>query len=784
MAPHNLSFVAVTLAALSSQAFAAPPDPESIQKQNTGKINIIEEVLVTARKVEESLQDIPLAVTAFNSEQLANQGATNISDLQYQVPSLVFSQTATSSFSPLISMRGQTQGTIAISVDPSVGVYVDGVYLSGTAGLMGNSLQDLQQVEVLKGPQGTLFGRNTTGGAIQLMTKLPTQALEGEISGGIGNYDQSNVNGVLNIPLVADKLALRLLAGNSKRDGFAYDSKRNTDVGGQEIQTLRGTLQYTPNEEFTAIFRTDSVDGKDNGLLTRLVYVDPNVARGALMEGSINLTGENTAEGQAAALAHLQARINSDPFDVAYNTDTYSKINTENYSLTMSYDFGSMELTSISALRKTIDNRLYEVDTTDIINFAAQTDIKLDQLTQELQLTGIALDDQINYVAGLYYYKLDGSEHGFTRQFTNLTNGQYQVTEADLQTTSSAAYGQLTYRMTDRARLTGGARYTSERKVINALGGSGNNDTPFTCSLPPDLNPDLIKCNVRVPNDESNISYLLAVDYDLSDNALAYFRTARAFKSGGVNQRIIGDSPLAGNRLLPEKVTDYEIGLKADWLDQRLRTNVAYYHSVYKDIQRSAVACTDTQCSSVLFNAASATIDGVEIELQAQATEHLNLGFTSAFTKPKYDKFNSGGIDNSRENFLEVPEWTYSLSAAYAHEVSYGEWHYQLDWSWRSEMDMAPQDYPGGIRLVGGTPTANGPGTPDSIRIQSAYGLLNANISLKLHDPNVEIRAFVKNLLDEEYYSHALGNVNAGLGLAIASPGNPSVYGIEMSYSF
>ncbi|MFT4919066.1 MAG: iron complex outermembrane receptor protein, partial [Zhongshania aliphaticivorans] len=342
MAPHNLSFVAVTLAALSSQAFAAPPDPESIQKQNSGKIGIIEEVLVTARKVEESLQDIPLAVTAFNSKQLANQGATNISDLQYQVPSLVFSQTATSSFSPLISMRGQTQGTIAISVDPSVGVYVDGVYLSGTAGLMGNSLQDLQQVEVLKGPQGTLFGRNTTGGAIQLMTKLPTQALEGEISGGIGNYDQSNVNGVLNIPLVADKLALRLLAGNSKRDGFAYDSKRNTDVGGQEIQTLRGTLQYTPNEEFTAIFRTDSVDGKDNGLLTRLVYVDPNVARGALMEGSINLTGENTAEGQAAALAHLQARINSDPFDVAYNTDTYSKINTENYSLTMSYDFGSM----------------------------------------------------------------------------------------------------------------------------------------------------------------------------------------------------------------------------------------------------------------------------------------------------------------------------------------------------------------------------------------------------------------------------------------------------------
>ncbi|NHN38255.1 TonB-dependent receptor [Pseudomaricurvus alcaniphilus] len=770
-------------AAIAASAPAAAADNRH-QDYQVNQRHSIEEVTVNARKVEESLQDIPLAVTAFNAEQLKNQGVTNIAELQYQVPSLVFSQTATSSFSPLVSMRGQTQGTIAISVDPSVGVYVDDVYLSGTAGLMGNALLDLQQVEVLKGPQGTLFGRNTTGGAVSLATRLPTRELEGEITAGAGNYGSHNLHGLVNIPLIDDILAVRLVAGNSSRDGYGRDRERDTDVGAQKIKTLRGTLLYTPNDAFTAVLRADAVDGDDNGLLTRLVYIDPNVARGSLMEGSINLSGENTAAGQAAALQHLQDRINSNPFEVAYNTDVYSKIDTENYSLTMSYDFGDVQLKSITATRETLDSRLYEVDTTDIINFAAQTDIELDQLTQELQVTGAAFKQQMNYVAGLYYYELDGTEHGFTRQFTNLTNGQYQVTQAHLETRSEAAYGQVTYNLTDALRLTGGLRYTHERKVINALGGSGSNVAPFTCSLPLALNPDLVACNVKVPNSENNLSYLLAADYDLSDNTLVYFRTARGYKSGGVNQRIIGNSPLAGNRLLPEKVTDFEVGLKADLLAQRLRTNIAYYRSLYKDIQRSAVACTGTQCSSVLFNAASATIDGLEIEVRALLADNFDLGFTAAYTKPEYDSFTSGGIDNSAENFLEVPEWTYSLSAAYTQALAFGELHLQLDWSWRAEMDMAPQDYPGGIRLVGGVPTANGPGTPDDIRIQPEYGLLNANISLKLDEPNLEIRAYGKNLLDEEYYSHALGNVNAGLGLSIATPGNPTTFGVDLTLRF
>lgn len=750
---------------------------------NTDRYREIESITVTARKVEESAQDVPLSLSAFNGQQLKNQGVQEITDIQYQVPSLVFSQTATSSFSPLVSMRGQTQGTIAISVDPSVGVYVDGVYLTGTAGLGSYTNLDIQRVEVLKGPQGTLFGRNSTGGAVSLYTQTPTQELEGEISTRQGNYGYQEYSGVVNVPLVDNILAARFAGMTSTRDGYGVDHNRDVDVGSQDLSTLRGSFLLTPNERFSALLRLDTTDGDDNGLLTHPLYIDPEVAIPSLSEGSINLTGSNTPEGRDLAAAYFQDLIDSDPFDVRYNTDTFSKIDTENYSLTLDYHFDAFDIKSISGWRHTDDRRRYEIDTTDIINFASVTEVNLDQFTQELQLTGLALDDKLKYVVGAYYYELDGNEKGTAQQFTNLTGGLYQVTEAHLDTKSYAGFSQLSYALTDDLQITAGLRYTWEEKIINALGGSGSDSVAFTCSLPEALDPDLTSCNVRVPHDEENLSYSLALDYHIKEDVMAYIRTARSFKSGGVNQRIIGNNPLSANPLESEQVTDYEIGLKADWLDGKLRTSAAYYHSLYDNIQRSAVTCAGVSCSSVLFNAAQGTIDGVELELVAIPVTGLRLAATAAYTHPQYDEFESGGIDNAQENFLEVPEWTYSLSAGYVYPLPYADLRGQLDWSWRSEMDMAPQDYPGGIRLVGGVPTANGPGTPDNLRIQPSYGLLNALVAVEFNQ-GYEVRVYAKNLLNESYWSHALGNVNGGLGLAIATPGAPRTYGVELKYSF
>lgn len=762
---------ALTFMASAAQAQAVQAEPVQL-----------EDIVVTARKVEERAQEVPIAITALSGAQLAQRGVQRISDLQYSVPSLVFSQTATSSFSPLVSLRGQTQGTIAISVDPSVGVYVDGVYLSGTAGLMSDSLVDIDRVEVLKGPQGTLFGRNTTGGAISFSTRLPTYAFEGQLTAGVGNYDRRMANGVLNLPL-SDWAALRLVGSWSTRDGYGYDEARKVNVGDQDLQSLRAALRLNPTDQLEVIVRGDWTSGEDNGLLVHPLYVVANPALPLIRDAAIGGFGADTPENRLAAIEAYQERIAMDPFRVRYNTPVFSTIDTANASLQVSYDFGDFQLKSITAIRNTKDQRLYEVDATDLVQFTSLTTIHLEQFTQEVQVTGVALDDRLTYAAGVFYYDLEGDEHSFGVQFGNLTNGGYQITAADVTDESWAVYGQATYALTDTVKVTGGLRYTDETKTVDALGGSGANATaPFNCLLPAALNPDLTTCRAFVETSGDDVSYTVAVDWSPRENLLLYARTGRGYKAGTINQRIIGANPISANKVAPEEVTDYELGVKSDWFDKRLRINADVYRSNYENIQRSSVICT-TGCSSVLQNAAEAVIDGAELEVTALPLAGLSLGLTAAYTDPEYERYTSGGLDNRRERFLEVPEWTYSVSAGYSHYTSVGKLHGQLDWSWRSEMDMAPQDYPGGIRVVGGVPQATGPGTPDSIRIQDAYGLLGATLSLDIDQYDATVRLWGSNLLDERYYSHALGNANA-LGATIGTPGAPRTYGLDVTMRF
>lgn len=744
---------------------------------------MLEEIVVTARKVRESVQTVPIAISAMSGDQMLRQGVQSVADIQYTVPSLVFSQTATSSFSPLVSLRGQTQGTIAISVDPSVGVYFDGVYLPGTTGLMSDMLLDIDRVEVLKGPQGTLFGRNTTGGAISINTKAPTGSVEGQATIGIGDYGRRIASGVINVPLVANKVNMRLVAGISERDGYGEDIGRKVNVGDQNLSSVRGALALTPIEGLEIVLRGDWTKGKDNGLLIHPRYIVTDPTLSIVRDAAIGKFGADNAANRLAAIAAYQKEAASDPFSVSYNTAGYNKVEVGGGSITASYDFGSAQLKSITSLRSTDDNRLYDVDASELSSFDSKTDISIRQFSQELQVTGSLADSRLKYAAGLYYYDFDGSESSLGTQFGYLTNGGYQLTAADVKTKSVAGYGQVTYALTSAINLTGGLRYTDEERSVNALGGAGANQAAaFVCQLPAALNPDLAKCRALVKVSGDNLSYTAAADWTLSPGVMLYFRTARGYKSGTVNQRIIGSNPLAGNKVLPEDVTDYEIGFKSDWLGRRFRVNADLYQSDYNNIQRSSVVCAPG-CTSVFQNAANATIKGAELETSLIPFDGALLGATAAYTYPDYQKYVSGGLDNSREKFLEVPRWTYSINAGYTHPMAFGDLSGNIGWSWRSAMDMAPQDYPGGIRVVGGVPQANGPGTPDAYRIQSAYGLLNASLTLHIDAWGADLRAYSNNLLDKRYFSHMLGNANS-LGIAVATPGAPRTFGLDLTVHF
>jgi iron complex outermembrane receptor protein len=771
LASNGAAMAAAT--ATAAQAPAAAPNAEP---------TAIEEVIVTARKIEENAQTVPIAITALSGDQLERRGVQRVMDLQYVVPGLVFSQTATSSFSPLVSLRGQTQGTIAITTDPSIGVYVDGVYLSGTAGLASDTLLDIDRVEVLKGAQGTLFGRNTTGGAISFFTKLPTDQFEAQITGGLGSDNRQLLNGVLNLPFAGGKAGLRLVAGTYSRDGFGFDTRRNVRVGDQDIDTFRATLKWNPVDQVEVILRADWVDGQDNGNLVHPLYIVPNPALPVVGDAAVGLTGAApTAASRLAAIAAYQALVARDPFSVAYNTPTFDTVNTANTSLTIAYDFGPVQFKSISAMRRTKDQRNYEVDASDLILFTSFTDIHLEQFTQEFQLTGLAFNDRLKFATGAFFYDLGGSESSRGYQFGNLLNGNYSLTDARVKNQSWAVYGQATLAVTDTVNLTGGLRYTKETRKAADLGGGGSNAAPFGCTLPAIYNPTP-DCRVHIKLADDNVSYTLAADWTPTPGVMVYARTARGYKSGAANGRITGATPLAGATVLPEDVTDYEVGVKADLLDRRLRVNADAYRSKYNNIQRSTVICTPA-CTSYLQNAAKATIDGVEFEATAVPIRGLQLGIAAAYTNPEYKRYLSGGLDNSRERFLEVPKWTYSLSAGYTLPTAFGDLRGQVDWAWRSSMDMAPQDYPGNIIVVAGVPTAAGVGTPDAIRIQDSYGLLNASLNLHVERYNADVKLFGANLLDEGYYSHALGNATA-LGVSIGTPGAPRTWGVDVTVRF
>lgn len=791
------ALVAAALIGAASPAQAEEAQPSqngsssSASARNTkdlgdGDANTIEDVVVTARKFEERAQAVPVSITALTGEQLEERGVQHVTDVQFSVPGLVFANTASSSFSPIVSMRGQTQGTLAISTDPSIGIYMDGVYLSGTTGLGGETMHDVARVEVLKGPQGTLFGRNTTGGAVSITTQAPIYDFEGQLTAGLGNYRRRAASAILNMPIVDEKLAVRLVASTSSHDGYGYDTARNVNVGDQDISNLRASVLFQPTTALQFVFRADWTSGKDNGLFAHPLYILNNPNTTAVQDAAVRLFGPGgnlAPANRSAALAAYQSLIALDRFKVRYNSPVFSGVETANYSMTATYDFGHAQLRSITASRRTKETKIYEIDGSDLILFDTFQPVHINQFTEELQLTGRAAGGRLTYAAGIFYYKLDGDDSNTNTQFAYLLNGLKTVTSAEVEAKSWATYVQGTYALTDSLNLTAGLRYTDETKSVYALGGTSSNAQPFTCSLPAALNPDLANCRVYVKTSGDNISYNLTADWSPVEQAMIYVRTARGFKSGTVNQRILGTNPLSGNIVQPEKVTDYEMGLKSDWLGGRLRINLAAYRSNYRDVQRQTIVCAPN-CTSVLLNAAQATIKGVELDIVARPAAGLELGFSGATIDARYKRYLSGGLDNTRERFLETPKFSYTVHAGYTMPTSVGELRGQLNWAWRSDLDLAPQDYPGSPQVGAGNIVAySNPGTPDSVRIQQGYGLLSGTLTLEIADHNATVRLFGNNLLNKKYISHALGLVGAA-GLAIGTPGAPRTFGVDLTVKF
>jgi iron complex outermembrane receptor protein len=346
-------------------------------------------------------------------------------------------------------------------------------------------------------------------------------------------------------------------------------------------------------------------------------------------------------------------------------------------------------------------------------------------------------------------------------------------TNARVATRSPAEYAQGTVALSPTVNVTAGVRWTSETKEVDPY-----RTNPTGCQVPAQYRiPG--ECLARFPTHDENLSYTVGPDWTIAPGIMLYAKTSRGFKSGGINQRVT-NNPLSVAYYRPEEAIDYELGIKSQWLENRLRINGAYYHTDYRDIQRTVTECAPT-CFSLTGNAARALIDGVELDATALPYRNLEIRVTGAFTDARYTEFEDAGIDQSFQRFPNTPRWTYSTSAAYTVPTHGGGVRGQLDWSWRGTADLSPEDSPGTVAIVNGAPTA-GPGTPDAYRIQRAFGLLNGQ--LKLDRTTYTIALYGRNILNAQYLSHMLGLVNAGLGYTFAVPGEPRTVGVEFRMAF
>ncbi|MEH6792106.1 TonB-dependent receptor [Parasphingorhabdus sp.] len=773
------SIVAIAVVIATGQAQAQTPanqeygeaDAELAQPQSG-----LDEIVVTARRRAESAQTVPISITAFSGEDLASQSAVKVNDVSRLTPNLFIGPPGSAPGGLVIGIRGQVQTDTIATLDPSVGIYVDGVYWARAQGANADLL-DIERVEVLKGPQGTLFGRNSTGGALNITTANPdTTSFSGVLQGRIGNFGQLDAMAVLNIPLVEDELAVRFAANKVNNDGFYRNTFLDTRLREDDTYTVRGKLLANIGPSLKMVVSYEHFDLGQAGNFTRLISSLPFPSAPefqALIE-----TGGSLTFGQFASPA--------DFYGAPLNVDSIETANTDTASLTLEYELGGATAKYIGSYRSVdSDTGTYDYDGTPINVLTPRNFNSTSQWTHELQLNGETFDDRFNYTLGGFLFREDGRDGGFTLSLPAINPNNPSETDGTIKTRSWAVFGQGTFRFTDAFSFTGGLRYSEDRKELD-LRSRANGVCSLSVGTPPVRIAPTAECLVHQERKDSSVSYLASLEYRVSDAILTYAKTSKGYRAGGFNLR--GTTPGTYGPFAPENVTDYEVGLKSEFLDRRVRLNVAAFYSDYSDIQRGVLVPNGVGgVATSTINAGKAEIKGLEVELTARPLEGLELGATLGITDAKYKEFLSscpvpfpttavvpcvnGTLDRSGEEFERTPKYTYSVTGSYTHPVPLGSATIRADYSFRSRTVQ-----------VGLTQTI----TPAAVPFisQEGFGLLNARLSWDIENPDLSLAVYGRNLTKTEYYAYQLDLASAGLGYYQGSPGIPRQYGLEATFRF
>jgi iron complex outermembrane receptor protein len=750
----------------------------------------LEEVIVTARKTDESLQTTPVAVTALTEADLTQQQVVQVSDLQRTTPSLSIGGAGTGPSSIVyMAIRGEAQNSPNSASDAAVGIYVDGVYLGRP--IVGNlGVLDVQRAEVLRGPQGTLFGRNTTGGALSIVTNQPTGEFEGYLKAGYGNYSDQLGEAVINLPIMGDELATRVAFRYTKHDGYYPNPVNGVDQAALDHDYAgRAQVRWAPSSvPLTLVVSADYDEMRDTGTPTALAGFNPDGQ--AFFPLIPLLTGLNPTD-YLVSNGNNYSHSFGDPRtpDAQINTP-FNRNKVKGVTANLDFDLGAAHVKSISAYRESSTGNSLDLDATPIRFISFISEYFQNQFSQELQVSG-KIADNFDVIGGVYYFRESGSEHSDSHTFGVLYDAGLSPVEpgidrnlADFEARSHAVFAQTNYHFTPTVRATVGYRYTwDDRDLIR----HGRRDIlgANTCQVGNRQEPcdDLKSASFGYP------AWTAGVDWQASDELFLYAKTSRASMAGGFNTRPVPAT--VSDSFQPETNQDVEIGAKADLFDRHLRTNLALFHAWQDNVQRivNTVVGTPPQPTQYVANSGKSRTYGAELEITALPWTGMEINASAAYLHAKYKKGSFretqlvGGVavevDRSDEPIPQAPQYTFNLGATQTLDVPFGSLQFHADYAWIDDRVY-----------TWATPAAQ---LSDAVKAQwdianslgviESYGLLNARIGLILDDPNIEFTVWGRNLTDEEYFTQ-LYDGYIGLGTAEKYQGNPRTYGMTVAYHF
>lgn len=701
----------------------------------------IEEIMVTAQKRQESVQDIPIAISAFSAETLEKLNVSSMYGLEQMTPGLVAGH---STGYAQTFVRGVGSTITFVGADSSTATYVDGYYLAFVAATM-QELYDAERVEILKGPQATLYGRNASGGAINYVSRRPnTEEAEGKVSLGYGSEDEKELKAYVTAP-ISDTLAFSASGLYRDRDSYINFTNPNQD---DSIKTwgFRTKLLWQPTEWYEAELSASHTDSAN---------IETNIT--LPQRGSI-------AEAERLGLPVSYADTNtSNEGQLVHNDNEQSML-----FLTQQAELTGMTFRSLTGMVHVWDDDNVELDGSVLpILSASATPSRSHTLSQEFQLLSDT-DDALSWILGASYF--DAMDELKPTDFGVGIGGFRQETYSRVNTKSWAVFGESTYDFTEKLSFTLGLRYTEEEKKVPPA-------TVITLLSPPAVPAPLSIPVTIAPEEETweKVTYKAVLNYAINDGVNVYFSNARGFKSGVFN--IPSLSPVGPNDPVnPETLDSYEIGLKGDFLDNRLRINAAAF--IYELTDTQAQVALGTGAITSLASAGDSSLQGGEVELFIAATDRLDISAGLAVLDSEYDDFfnfpasvpsPTGGVTGAGGNIsvvtdvrgnsmVRAPEMTANVSATYTIPLQEGTlsmtgiWYFNDGYCFESACRV----------------------------VQDSYNVANASVTYTTADERWDITGWVNNLFDEEYLNSAL-QINTG-DLAVYS--RPTYGGVRVEYNF